>query len=318
MSSNSNNQINSADNISSNLKSKQSSLKQIIIGIITKNPNSYTCSEIIKKIEMSNCKTEIINPLTCSINIRGKKAGVYDYSFKQLKPDIIIPRVTELTESKVLELVNLFTLNNVYVLNSESGIKNAISKIRTLTILSNNGISVPQSILINSTNQMDFVLKKINLPLIIKPVSGSRGIGVLIIKTKSEFMSSIEYFLSNNIPFIVQKYIDGINKKDLRSIVLGNDILCSYERTVPVGEFRSNLHRGGNIIKNAKISKKDSSTILSSVRALKLNFAAVDYIKTRNSTHILEINCSPGIKGPQKILKINLLDKLIKYLLCNY
>ena len=45
---------------------------------------------------------------------------------------------------------------------------------------------------------------------------------------------------------LIQEYIQESNGEDIRIFVVGNKVVASMKRTSEVGEFRSNVHRGGD------------------------------------------------------------------------
>jgi hypothetical protein len=44
----------------------------------------------------------------------------------------------------------------------------------------------------------------------------------------------------------LQEYIEESNGEDIRIFVVGDKIIASMKRSSEVGEFRSNVHRGGS------------------------------------------------------------------------
>ena len=62
------------------------------------------------------------------------------------------------------------------------------------------------------------------------------------------------------------------------------------------GEFRSNLHRGGQAVA-VKITPEDRTTAIRAARTMGLNVAGVDLLRSNHGPVVMEVNSSPGLEG---------------------
>jgi len=69
--------------------------------------------------------------------------------------------------------------------------------------------------------------KKMGWPVIVKPNSGSQGVGVALARDKTEFYRAIRAALKNDRVALVQRPVSG---KDYRLVVLDNQVISAYER----------------------------------------------------------------------------------------
>jgi D-alanine-D-alanine ligase-like ATP-grasp enzyme len=69
--------------------------------------------------------------------------------------------------------------------------------------------------------------KSRGLPVIVKPNSGTWGIGVALAHTKREFYRAMRVVFAEDRVGIVQKYVQG---KDYRIVVLDRSVISAYER----------------------------------------------------------------------------------------
>src|SRR5579872_6015585 len=83
------------------------------------------------------------------------------------------------------------------------------------------------------------------VPLVIKFLEGTQGIGVVLVDTAKAARSVIEAFLGLKVNIMVQEYIKEAAGADIRCFVVGGDVVASMKRQAKSEEFRSNLHRGG-------------------------------------------------------------------------
>lgn len=106
--------------------------------------------------------------------------------------------------------------------------------------------------------------QKLIFPVIVKPNSGSQGIGVCKAFNKQEFYRAMRYIFTRDRVALVQKAIEG---KDYRIVVLDNKVISAYQRTAlnVIGDGKSTVQQLLNkkqslFIKNGrdtKINQKD-------------------------------------------------------------
>lgn len=82
--------------------------------------------------------------------------------------------------------------------------------------------------------------KELSFPVVVKPNSGSQGVGVSFVRTKSEFYKAVRAIFVQDRIVLVQKPVLG---KDYRLVVLDDEIISAYER-IPlnvVGDGESSI-----------------------------------------------------------------------------
>jgi ribosomal protein S6--L-glutamate ligase len=85
------------------------------------------------------------------------------------------------------------------------------------------------------------------------------------------------------------------------------------KRQAVSGEFRSNIHRGGQA-KMVKITKAERETALKATKVLGLNFAGVDLLRSKRGPLVMEVNSSPGLRGIEQATHVDVATKVIEYL----
>jgi ribosomal protein S6--L-glutamate ligase len=68
------------------------------------------------------------------------------------------------------------------------------------------------------------------------------------------------------------------------------------KRQAREGEFRSNLHRGGQA-EIIKLTPEERSTAVRAARIMGLNVAGVDILRSNHGPVVMEVNSSPGLNG---------------------
>jgi ribosomal protein S6--L-glutamate ligase len=79
------------------------------------------------------------------------------------------------------------------------------------------------------------------------------------------------------------------------------------------GDFRSNLHRGGSA-EAIKITPEERSTAVRAARAMGLNVAGVDMLRSNHGPVIMEVNSSPGLEGIEKASGKDIAGKIIEFI----
>jgi len=162
------------------------------------------------------------------------------------------------------------------------------------------------------TDFTDYVIDKLNLPLIAKSVYGSLGKQVYLLKTKKEVEDYYKKY--SNIPHIYQEYIGYEYGTDYRLITVGNKVVGRMKRRNDF-DFRSNIALGGKGEKVELNSSYDELAIKVS-QALDLDYAGIDILKGENGEPILnEVNSNAYFTEVEKVTKNNITGELVKHIL---
>ena len=112
---------------------------------------------------------------------------------------------------------------------------------------------------------------------------------------------------------LVQEFIKEARGSDIRCFVIGDEVVASMMRTAKSGEFRSNLHRGGTA-QVVSITKEERQAALDATKALGLNVAGVDLLRSDRGPLIMEVNSSPGLNGIETATGKDVAGMIIEYL----
>jgi ribosomal protein S6--L-glutamate ligase len=84
-------------------------------------------------------------------------------------------------------------------------------------------------------------------------------------------------------------------------------------RRAKEGEFRSNLHRGGTATQ-VDISDEEAAVAVNAAKALGLNVAGVDLLRSSRGPLVLEVNSSPGLQGIETSTGLDIASMIIEYI----
>ena len=286
--------------------------------ILSKLKHSYSTKRLVEEAKRYGHQVEVIDPLRCYINISSNKPLVY-YKRKKLDyADIVIPRIGASISTYGMAIVRQFEMMGIYCLNTSNAIGRSRDKLRSLQILSQLGLPLPKTSFANSTQQTEQLIRLVGgAPTVVKLSESSQGRGVVLAETQSASKSLIDAFRELRANFLVQEFLEESNGSDIRCFVLGGKVIATMMRTAKSGEFRSNLHRGGNASK-VEITPEEEEIAVASARAMKLNVAGVDIIRSKSGSKILEVNSSPGLEGIEKCTGQNIAEHIIQFIEIKY
>lgn len=119
------------------------------------------------------------------------------------------------------------------------------NKLHCMQILSSAGLDVPKSGISGGDLCAGLVYDQISSgKAVIKLLSSTQGLGVILSHTKNQGVSVIEGFHRVGQDVMVQEFVEDADGSDIRAFVVDGEIVGSMIRQAVPGEFRSNIHRG--------------------------------------------------------------------------
>lgn len=257
----------------------------------------------------------IVNLTECYINITSNDPKIFYRNGEEINNfDAVIPRIEPSLTFFGTAILRQYELLGTYPLNNSLAVLRARDKLRSLQILAKHKIPMPATALAHSPLDTMEVIKAVGgAPVIIKLVEGTHGTGVVLAETKSAANSVISAFKQLNADILVQEFIKESSGRDIRCFVVGNKVVASMERIAKDGEFRANYHLGADI-QPVKITAKERSMAIRATKALGLNVAGVDILRSNHGSLVLEINASPGLAGIEKVSGKDIAGKIIEHI----
>ncbi|MBD0831051.1 30S ribosomal protein S6--L-glutamate ligase [Aestuariibaculum sediminum] len=284
------------------------------IVILSRNPNLYSTERLIKEGEKRGHNVEIIDPLKCDIIIEKEKPTIY-YKDRYLDyVDAVIPRIGASITFYGCAVVRQFEMMGVFTIATSDAIQRSRDKLRSLQRLSKAGIGMPKTVFTNYSRDVEEVIEHVGgVPVIIKLLEGTQGLGVVLAETKNAAESVLEAFNGLEARVIVQEFIGEAKGADIRALIVEGQVVGAMKRQGKEGEFRSNLHRGGSadII---KLNDAELRLAMNASRVLKLPVCGVDMLQSARGPLLLEVNSTPGLEGIEKATGRNIAKSIITYI----
>ena len=187
----------------------------------------------------------------------------------------------------------------------------AHNKILTHLKLQERNIPQPRTHVAATAEAGKKILKHIHYPIVIKLPSGTHGKGVMFADSPESGASLIDALVLLNQPFLLQEFIE-TDGKDIRALVIG-DTVVAMKRVAARFENRANIHSGGHG-ETIELDATTRNLAIAAAQACGADICAVDLLLSVKGPLVLEVNISPGIQGITKTTKINVAEKMARYL----
>ena len=143
-------------------------------------------------------------------------------------------------------------------------------------------------------------------------MEGTHGVGVMLAESRDAVHSIMSSFWELGKNIFLQRFVSESRGRDIRAFVVGGQVVAAMRRTAKVGEFRSNIHRGGQGEK-VELTEPYIRAALRAARVLNLRVAGVDLLESKNGPLVMEVNASPGLQGIEATTGIDVASAIIKY-----
>lgn len=288
------------------------------IALLSRNRKLYSSRRLIEAATERGHEIKVLDALRCYMNIASHKPTIH-YKGEQLVGfDAVIPRIGASITFYGTSVLRQFEVMGVYPLNESVAISRSRDKLRSMQLLSRKGLGMPVTGFANKPDDIKDLIKMVGgAPLVIKLLEGTQGIGVVLAETAKAAESVIEAFMGVKADILVQEYIKEAGGADIRCFVVGGKVVAAMKRQAAAGEFRSNLHRGGNA-SLIKITPEERSTAVRASRVMGLNVAGVDLLRSNHGPVIMEVNSSPGLEGIEEATGKDVAGLIINFMEKNH
>lgn len=241
-----------------------------------------------------------------------KQSGIDIPGFDGALPDAVFVRAisTGTLEQITFRLGILHALrtSGVMVWNDARTIERCVDKSTATFLFQRAGLPIPTTRVLEGREHAHRHAETVGQPLVIKPLFGSQGNGVM----KADSPDALPGSEAVGDVFYMQHYLrvaDADKFSDYRIFVCNGRVLAAMAREG--AHWVTNVHQGG---RPAPITVTGQMTNLAvtAANAVGANYAGVDLIQAPDSDQllVLEINSNPAWKGLHKVSDVNIADAL--------
>lgn len=256
----------------------------------------------------------------CRIDLRARHAIVIP-GFKTRLPDAVFVRgVAAGTLEQVvfrLDILHALAELGIPVYNRARAIEKSVDKAMTSFLLRRAGIPTPPTWVAESAAQARAVLLRETASgrdLVIKPLFGSQGAGLLRLTAGSDIPDLAEY----NCVCYLQAFIDSGDRgwHDYRVLVVGGAAIAAMIRR---GQSWINNVAQGARCEKIGLDGELGRLAEDAAGAIGMDYAGIDILRDREGRlWVIEVNSMPAWRGLQTVCEMNIAQHLVDDLVARH
>ena len=251
----------------------------------------------------------------CFLDLTGDSRGVVIPGFNTLPKFAFVRGVPGGTLQQVitrLDILHALEMLGVKVYNTGRAVERTVDKAMTSFLLHHHGIATPDTWVVESRQKAhEVMLREVSEDklLVIKPLFGSQGKGVRLIKKGEAFPVPMGAHVDGL--YYLQRYVDSGEGSwhDHRVFVIQGKAIAAMVRH---GEsWVNNVAQGGRCEAVAHDSEL-GALAEAAAKAVDINYCGVDIIRDRHGKlYVLEVNSIPAWKGLQGVVISDIAQVLV-------
>ncbi|HDM89566.1 MAG TPA: lysine biosynthesis protein LysX, partial [Candidatus Bathyarchaeota archaeon] len=189
------------------------------------------------------------------------------------------------------------------------------NKVFTNLALMEAGIPIPKTLLAFTREGALKALNEIGFPAVMKPVIGSWGRLIALVKDRDSAQAIIESReqIHNALLqiYYVQEYVNR-PPRDIRVLVIGDEAVAASYRYSPKDDWRTNVARGG-VSKPCRLTDDLVDLALRAAKAVGGGVLAVDCMESPSGILVHEVNSTVEFRGLCSATQVDIPGKIIEY-----
>jgi [lysine-biosynthesis-protein LysW]---L-2-aminoadipate ligase len=260
---------------------------------------------LIEAAQKKDIKLEVINCRENSIELDQDKSNYRD--------DVILQRCVSYYNN--LHSTAAFEGLGAQVINSLHTAIMCGNKLFTHMELSKSDIAIPKAFCAFSNQSAMSILNKNGYPKVIKPVVGSWGRMIALLKDKEAAEAVIED-REHMYPLYHVFYFEEFVKRpprDIRSIVVGDRVVAAIYRYSGDNEWKTNMALGGKA-EACKVTSEMEELCLKAAKTMKGEILGVDLMESENGLLVHEVNNTTEFKNTVRVTGVDISSLIIEHL----
>jgi len=283
------------------------------LAILSRSPRAYSTRRLRVAAQQRGHQVKILDTLKFSIDLQRGQPLLHFRSKELSSYDAVLPRIGASITYFGTAVVRQFEQMDVFCTNSSLGIVNSRDKLRSLQILSRHHIGIPHTAFARDKGDVLPAIERVGgAPVIIKLLEGTQGVGVILAESEKVAEAIIETLQSTRQNVLIQKFVAESKGRDIRAIVVGDQVVAAMRRVAQGQEFRSNVHRGGTV-EAVELDDVYRDTAVRSAQIMGLRVAGVDMLEGKDGPQVMEVNSSPGLEGIEAATKLDVAGAIVDY-----
>lgn len=282
--------------------------------VLSRGENLYSTRRLVEAATAHGHSVQVVDHTRCYVEIRNSGPAVFHEGQALTRIDAIIPRIGPSVTEYGAAIVRQFETQGVFTTTPSLALSRARDKLRSSQLLVRERVAIPHTVFARKPSDVGDLLDRLGgPPVVIKLLSGTQGVGVVLAETKKAAISVMQAFHGLKADILVQEFIKESKGSDLRVIVAGSTVVAAMRRVGAPGEFRANVHQGGSV-EAVKLTRRERSLALKAARALGLPIAGVDMLQSDRGPLVIEVNASPGLEGIERASEVDVASAIIQWI----
>ena len=209
------------------------------IAVLSRGPKIYSTKRLMEAGKERGHDMHLINHARCYMSIASRKPSVHYKGQALTGFDAVIPRIGASITFYGTAVLRQFEMMGVYPVNESQAITRSRDKLRSVQLLSLEGIGLPVTGFARKQDDIEDLISMVGgAPLVVKLLQGTQGMGVVLAETKKAAESVIQAFYGLEANVVVQEFIKEAGGTDIRCFVVGDRVVGGMQRRGGGGEFR--------------------------------------------------------------------------------
>lgn len=280
--------------------------------IITPKSSDPEVQLLSRELKNRGYKVNYFTPSSIKVKVNISKFGDY---FKNLEPKRILVRGFGMNvPQKIffrLDVLRAIEEYGIRLINSRESLELASDKFLTSVFLERYNVPTPKTVICENPHDALEMYEELGSDVVIKPLFGSKGIGISRLNDKGLAENVIISLGQLNKVFYLQEFIEH-NNRDIRILVIGNKAVAGMFRVSD--NWKTNVHAGAHV-EPIELNKELKTLAVKAAQVVKTEITNVDIVESENGYLVLEVNSIPGFTALQQVTEFNIPERIIAYFL---
>jgi ribosomal protein S6--L-glutamate ligase len=286
-----------------------------LVAILSRKRSLYSTRRLVQAIQERGHRPIVLDALRCNLLLGTNGARMLYRGVEVRGIAVAIPRIGASITEYGLAVVNHLDMMGIPLLNHSVPIARSRDKFRCLQLLSKSGVAVPRTVVAGDRSKVLELVEEVGgLPAVLKLIRGTQGVGVMLASSIAELQGILSTFGTLGERIVLQEFVREAEGKDIRALVVGQQVVGAMQRRAKRGDFRSNIHRGGQGIA-LELPGEYANAAIRASQLIGLDVAGVDMLESAQGPKVLEVNSSPGFRGLERATGKDIAGEIIDHAL---
>ena len=281
------------------------------ITILSRSASIPSTRRLVEAARARSHRVRVLNPTRVEMHLGGKSANLYYRRKKVVPGDVVLPRIAQSINTYGLSVLSQFQMRGVPALNSAVAIAQSRNKMRTLQLLSTNGIDIPATVMAREAADLKAMVDLVGgVPVLVKLLAGQERRGVMVCESLQSLEAALEAILGLGHNIIVQEYVKK-SGLDVRVFVVGGEAVAAVRRRPRPGKLSQTLNRGARL-ERIQLTERQRKAAVQSARLIGLEVCAVDLLDVKGRPKVYEVNSSPALPEMEAATGVDLAGLIVR------